>query len=141
MKKIYVTDWSLIPLFIGSAFSGVSLHVTDDTLEHEIWHNWAVVHVIFSLGLLYMLLRHIRQHKAWYKSLLKQGAWKKRKTILMLNFIFITLILTGLALLFVEGANSDIGLWHYVLGIIAIALSLEHIIVRIKVLRKSLNNL
>ena len=37
MKKIYVTDWSLIPLFIGSAFSGVSLHVTDDTLEHEIW--------------------------------------------------------------------------------------------------------
>lgn len=126
---------------MGSAFSGVGLHMADDTLEHEIWHNWAVAHVIFSLGLVYMLLRHIRHHKAWYKSLSRQGAWKKRKTALMLNFIFITLILTGLALLFVEGADSGIGLWHYALGIIAVALSLEHIIVRIKALRKSLNNL
>lgn len=127
-------------LFIGSAFSGVCLHITDDTLEHEIWHNWAVAHIILGFGLIYMLLRHIRQHNAWYKSLLKQGTWKKRKTTLLLNFIFIMLIIAGLLLLFVEGANSHIGLWHYVLGIIAIALSLEHIIVRIKVLRKSLNN-
>ena len=29
MKKIFIIDWSLIPVFVLSAYSGIELHVAD----------------------------------------------------------------------------------------------------------------
>ena len=48
MKKIFVIDWILFFAFILSAFSGIELHIAGHGSEHEIWHNWAVSHVLTS---------------------------------------------------------------------------------------------
>ena len=35
MKKIFIIDWSLIPVFVLSAYSGIELHVADYEGNHE----------------------------------------------------------------------------------------------------------
>lgn len=49
MKKIFVIDWTLIPVFVLSAFSGIQLHVAGHGTSHEVWHHWAVFHIIASI--------------------------------------------------------------------------------------------
>ena len=39
MKKIFIIDWSLIPAFVLSAYSGIELHVADYEGNHEVWRN------------------------------------------------------------------------------------------------------
>ena len=34
MKKIFIIDWSLIPVFVLSAYSGIELHVADYEGNH-----------------------------------------------------------------------------------------------------------
>ena len=46
MKRIFVIDWILIVVFIVSAISGVGLHIAGHGNSHEVWHNWAVFHVL-----------------------------------------------------------------------------------------------
>lgn len=46
MKKVFVIDWILIVVFIVSAISGIGLHIAGHGNSHEVWHNWAVVHVV-----------------------------------------------------------------------------------------------
>ena len=49
MKKIFVIDWILIPVFILSAYTGIELHIAGHGNDHDTWHNWAVSHVIMSM--------------------------------------------------------------------------------------------
>lgn len=48
MKKIFVIDWSLVFVFVLSVFSGIGLHIVGHGNNHELWHNWAVFHVLIS---------------------------------------------------------------------------------------------
>jgi hypothetical protein len=52
--------------------------------------------------------------------------------------VFLLVSVTGIILLGVNGANSDIGLLHYEIGIVTIILCVGHILKRIHLLRKSL---
>lgn len=138
MKKIFVIDWTLIPVFVLSAFSGIQLHVARHGASHEVWHHWAVFHIISSILFLIAVILHVQTHWGWYKSLIKSGLGKKSKAAVAVTLFFVVLATTGLVLFGVEGANSKVGLWHYRIGLVASVLFLEHIIRRLPMLRKTI---
>lgn len=139
MKRIFVIDWILIVVFIVSAISGFGLHVAGHGSSHEIWHNWAVFHVLGSILFLIAAILHVATHLEWYKGIIKKGIGRKSKVTAILSVIFLLLSVTGLALLGINGANSLLGLWHYKIGVITIVIALGHVIKRLPVFRKSLN--
>lgn len=139
MKRIFVIDWILIVVFIVSAISGFGLHVDGHGSSHEIWHNWAVFHVLGSILFLITVIFHVATHLEWYKGIIKKGIGRKSKVTAILSVIFLLLSVTGLALLGINGANSLLGLWHYKIGVITIVVALGHVIKRLPVFRKSLN--
>lgn len=139
MKRIFVIDWILIVVFIVSAISGFGLHVAGHGSSHEIWHNWAVFHVLGSILFLIVVIFHVATHLEWYKGIIKKGIGSKSKVTAILSVIFLLLSVTGLALLGINGANSLLGLWHYKIGVITIVVALGHVIKRLPVFRKSLN--
>lgn len=140
MKKIFVIDWILVCVFVLSAFSGIGLHIAGHGNSHELWHNWAVSHVLTSVLFFIAGIFHIRTHWRWYKGVIKNGMGKKSKVTVVLSVIFLSVSVTGFILLGINGANSDIGLWHYKIGIVTIIFSMVHILKRIPLLRKSLKS-
>ena len=139
MKRIFVIDWILIVVFIMSAISGFGLHVAGHGGTHEVWHNWAVFHVLGSILFLIVVIFHVATHLEWYKGIIKKGIGSKSKVTAILSVIFLLLSVTGLARLGINGANSLLGLWHYKIGVITIVIALGHVIKRLPVFRKSLN--
>lgn len=138
MKKIFVIDWILVFVFVLSAFSGIKLHIAGHGSNHELWHNWSIFHILTSLLFLIAVIFHITTHWGWYKGIIKNGIGKKSKITIVLSVIFLFVFVTGIILLGVNGANSNVGLWHYKIGIATIVLSVVHIIKRTPLLRKSL---
>lgn len=131
MKKIFVIDWILISVFVLSTFSGIALHIAGHGDNHDLWHNWAIAHVLTSFLFLIAAIFHISIHWGWYKGMIKNGIGKKSKITVVLSVVFLLALVTGIILLGVNGANSNIGLWHYKIGIATIILSIGHILKRI----------
>ena len=135
-RALFWTDLLLIPVFIATAISGLGLHYAGHNEPHEIWENWSLVHVISAVLWLGLGIYHIYRHWAWYKSLFKSTKGKSLVSIL-LSFVFLILIVTGIILLgIINGPNSHIGLLHYIIGLVLIVLSLIHIITRWRTLIK-----
>ena len=126
-RAVIITDWSLAATFMASAYTGIELHIAGHSANHEIWHNWASAHVLSNILFLLLGLYHMKVHWPWYKVLLQRGLGKKSKISLLLSVIFILVILSGLLLLTVNGANSDTGLMHYKMGLLLIVFSIIHI--------------
>lgn len=139
MRRIFVIDWILTLLFPLSTLTGIMLHIAGHRDSHEVWHNWAVCHIIVSILFLIFIICHITTHKTWYKGLIRNGTGRKKQSTVIVSAMFIILSLTGLVLFAVDGANSDIGLWHYKTGLVSSAFFLWHIGGRIAVLYKSLH--
>lgn len=138
MKKIFVIGWTLVPVFVLSAFSGIGLHIAGHGNNHELWHNWAVFHVLSGFLFLITVIFHITTHWGWYKGTIKNGLGKKSKITVVLSVVFFLVSVTGIILLGVNGANSDTGLLHYKTGIATIILCIGHILKRTHLLYKSL---
>lgn len=143
MKKIFVIDWSLFFVFVLSAFSGIGLHISGHGNNHELWHNWAVFHVLTSFLFFVTTIFHITTYRGWYKGIIKNGVGKKSKITVILSVVFFLVSVTGIILLGVNGPNSDIGLLHYKTGIVTIVLCTGHILKRIhslhsRIIRKKL---
>ena len=138
MKKIFVIDWILVFAFVLSAFSGIGLHIAGHGNSHELWHNWAISHVLTSVLFFIAVIFHIKTHWGWYKGVIKNGIAKKSKVTAVLSIIFLFVSVTGFILLGINGANSDIGLWHYKIGIATMSLCIGHILKRTHLLLKSL---
>ncbi len=142
MKKIFIVDWLLLLVAGLSAYSGVKLHIAGHFFTHEVWHNWAIFHIITSVLFLIIGIIHIKNHWGWYKSITKRKFNNKTGNTLFLSIVFGLVSLTGIVLiLFVNGANSYIGIWHYRLGLVIAILSIVHIIKRWHLLRKSINSI
>jgi len=137
MKRVFVIDWILIVVFIVSAISGVGLHIAGHGNSHEVWHNWAVVHVLGSILFLVAIIFHVTTHWGWYNGIIKNGIGRKSKVTAVLSIIFLLLSVTGIVLLGINGANSPLGLWHYKIGIAMTAIAIVHTIKRLSILRKS----
>ena len=125
-------------MFVLSAFSGIGLHIAGYGINHELWHNWAVFHVLTSFLFFVISIFHITTHWGWYKGNIKNGLGKKSKITVVLSVVFFLVSVTGIILLGVAGANSYIGLLHYKIGIVTIVLCIGHLLKRISLLRKSL---
>jgi len=160
MKKVFVIDWVLVPLFAVSGFTGFGLHIAGHGDSHALWHNWDVAHIVSSLLFTVFVLWHVRMHWNWYNGLLRTGPGRRRKSpgcersgpgitgrarsrrsrvTVAVSVLFAAVALTGYVLLAVSGAGSGIGLWHYRIGIVAAVLFCGHILKRTPVLRKSLS--
>lgn len=138
-KKASLTRYVLLLLaFVASAVTGIGLHVAVHGAGHEVWHNWAVAHVLSSLCWLISVAIHIKRHRAWYRAIASKGIGHKSRPTILLSAIFLFVVVTGLILLAgVNGASSALGRWHYILGLVLIAFSLIHIFSR----RRTLQNL
>lgn len=160
MKKVFVIDWVLVPLFAVSGFTGFGLHIAGHGDSHALWHNWDVAHIVSSLLFTVFVLWHVKMHWGWYKGLFRTGPGRRRKSpgcersgpgitgrarsrrsrvTVAVSVLFAAVALTGYVLLAVSGAGSGIGLWHYRIGIAAAVLFCGHILKRTPVLRKSLS--
>ena len=130
-KASFMTKWMLPLAFVVSAVSGIGLHIAGHGSNHEVWHNWAVVHVLSSLLWLISVACHIKRHGRWYKTIATKGIGKKSRITLFLSVVFLIVAVTGVVMIVcVDGANSTIGLWHYKLGLLLIVLSLIHVVRR-----------
>ena len=139
MKKIFVIDWGVTIFFLIVAVSGFGMHISGTRCTHEVWHNWAVVHTLSSIGFLISGIMHIQSHWAWYKGWLSKGLGNKSRVTALLSIIFVAISITGILLIAViDGANSGLGLWHYRLGIAMTFIGLGHFIKRVPILKKSL---
>lgn len=138
MKKIFVIDWFLILSLVLAAYTGIELHIAGHGSNHEIWHNWAVFHVVMSLLFFIVGIFHVITHWGWCKGFINNGIGKKSNLTLTLSVVFLFVVATGIILLCIDGANSNIGLWHYKIGILIGVISIGHILKRIPILRKSL---
>lgn len=131
MKRIFIIDWCLIPLFLLAVFTGIELHISAHGNSHELWHTWALAHIIASFLFTVFVVTHVKTHWRWYKS----------HVTVAVSFVFIILAMTGYALLGVNDSGSGLGMWHYRIGLLVLALFGGHIIKRIPVLRKTIKKI
>ena len=140
MKRIATKYVGLLLTFVASAVTGIGLHIAGHGAGHEEWHNWAVAHVLSSLCWLISGAIHIKRHRAWYRAIASKGIGHKSRTTILLSALFLFVTVTGLIVIIgIDGANSALGRWHYISGLILILLSLIHIISRKRTLQKNLN--
>lgn len=140
MKRIFIIDWCLIPLFLFTVFTGIELHIAGHGNSHELWHTWALGHIIGSFLFTVFVAIHVKTHWGWYKSLFQNGLGRKSHVTIAVSLVFIILALTGCALLGVNGSGSGLGMWHYSIGLSALVLFSGNIIKRLPVLRKTIKD-
>ena len=136
MKKIFAIDWIMIITFVPSICSGIGLHIAGHGTDHEVWHNWAVLHVFSSLLFLVAAIFHIKTHWSLYRSSVRSGMGHKSPVTAVLSVVFVFVVVTGVVLLGIEGAGSSVGVWHYRTGIVVSILSVGQLQKRISLLRR-----
>ena len=139
LKSIVMIDWTLIPLFVLTVYTGLKFHGAGHSAEPELIHAWMVRHFFISFVLLIVCSFHLKSHRYWYKGILKNGLGKKSKVTLFLSFIFLLVSITGFMLLGVSGMNTPLGLLHYKMGFVLVILGIWHILKRGSALLK-INN-
>ena len=138
-KTLFLTDLLLFITFVPSAATGFILHWAGHQSSHELWHNWAVAHVISTLLLTILVVIHIYGHWGWYKSLFKGNIKNKSRVTIVLSALMLVVTTTGIVVLFRhQGANTGLGLWHYVIGIIVSIIVIGHLIKRFNTMLKGL---
>ena len=95
-------------------------------------------HAIMSFLFFVTAIFHLATHWDWYSGIIKNGMGRKSKVTAVLSVLFLSTSVTGIILLDVNGANPQIGLSHYKIGIAMSLLSIGHILKRLPVLRKSM---
>ena len=141
-KTLFLTDLLLLITFVPSAATGFILHWAGHQSRHELWHNWAVAHVISTLLLTILVAIHIYGHWGWYKSLLKGNIKNKSRVTVFLSALILIVIETGIVVLFRhQEANTGLGLWHYILGIVITIVAFGHFIKRYRKLTKGLSTI
>ncbi|MBQ8493493.1 MAG: DUF4405 domain-containing protein [Alistipes sp.] len=138
MKRIFVIDWVLLAAAVVLIASGFAMHIAGHGTNHHEWHVWGVLHVVASVLFITMAVWHVKMHWAWYKGWFNKGLGTKSRVTALLSVVFVLTTATGVVLLFVAGGNTDIGLWHYRVGIALTAISLGHTLKRVPILKKSL---
>ena len=139
INKLFLVDLLLLVLFLLTVASGFGMHAAGHGTSHEVWHGWAVFHVLSTLFFVVATIAHIYMHWNWYKGLFTSSRGKKSRVTIIVSILFIVLTITGiLAFIIPEGANSPLGLAHYKVGIVCAILFAGHIIKRHKILWKGL---
>ncbi len=138
MPRIFVIDWLLVPVFLSVLYSGLGLHLAGHAGDHGVWHDWAAVHVVLGTAMLGLVGMHVRAHRSWYKGLFAGRPGRRNRVTVLLSGLFAAAVVSGAWLLGVDGANSDAGLIHYIVGVAMSAAALWHLAGRMKILIRSL---
>lgn len=139
LNRLFVTDLVLLVFFVLTGVSGFGMHASSHFGSHSVWHNWAVAHILATLGFVTAVALHVYMHWGWYKSLLNKPFGKKSKLTVVVTLLFVVLVVSGLlALIIPDGPLSHIGIFHYYVGIISLAIFAIHILLRLKILLKGL---
>ena len=138
-KRLFLTDLLLLITLIPASVTGFALHWAGHQSDHDLWHNWAVAHVLSTLLLTILVASHIYGHWGWYKSLFKGGIKNKSRVTIVLSVLMLIVVITGIIVLFRhDEPNSGLGLWHYVIGIIITVVAIGHFIKRHNIMIKGL---
>lgn len=124
-----------------SVFTGIQIHYAGDFQTHDIWHSWAIVHILVNIIFLIVATTHIRQHWGFYKSLFRKGPNRtiKNKVTMVVLIVFLALSLTGISLfMFVKGQGSVFGFVHYIIGLIFGIVGLLHFLKMWKIFKKGI---
>ena len=136
-RTLFWVDVLLIPVAVATAVTGIGFHRAGHFESHEVWECWALAHVVSSVLWIGLGVYHIYRHWGWYRAFFRRTVARRSCTTLLLTVGFLLIVVTGIVLLaFINGANSPVGMWHYRIGLVLIFLSLSHIVMRWKVLRK-----
>lgn len=128
-------------MFLALIVSGIGIHITDEFMQHDIWHRWAVTHVIVGTLFLIFGIIHVKGHWSWFKSLAKTLK-RKSKPNMILSLLFIFETVSGIILLaFTDGGNSHIGLWHWCGGLVMTGFGIGYILKRWKRLKHGMASL
>ena len=139
-KTLFITDIAVLLTFLPASISGFVLHAAGHNDVHEVWHNWAVIHIFSTLVFTIAVGVHIYGHWNWYKSLFQKGLGNKSRVTVFLSLLILATIITGNIVLFIhQDPNYGHGLWHYAIGIILTVIGLGHFLKRVHVLAKGLN--
>lgn len=103
--------------YAATAITGFVYHATSAHIAGPFPNVWMGLHLVAVAACLYFTARHLLLHKRYYASFAKRNAKQRHKATLITTFIFIAVLLTGLALLPVYLTHTPLGLWHYRLGI------------------------
>lgn len=138
-KAVFIVDLILLPVFAFVIYSGLKLHAAGHADDRGIWELWAHWHIVAAVLSLAFAGLHIKAHWGWYKSWMKKGLAKKSKATAILSALFLIEVITGTVLvIFIEGGNSAVGMWHYGLGLAMILFLSIHIAGRFRLLMKGL---
>ena len=108
MKPIFRTDLALIVLGSSSLITGILIHLSWHFAQHTEWHNWSVVHCVTNVALLITVGFHIKQHKGWFKNILKRSSLKAKMPIFV-TLCSLATIGSGIYLLiFAKGEGKDV---------------------------------
>lgn len=139
IKTLFLVDLLSAISFIPASATGFVMHWAGHQYNHELWHNWALAHILSTLLFTIAIISHIYYHWGWYKSLFIVGLKNKSRVTVMLTILMLVLVFSGnIVLLRHQGPNSHFGIWHYVVGIIFFIISAGHFLKRCKILFKGL---
>ena len=120
MKKSPFISRCLMGTFLLTAASGFVLHRENAAAAHDVWHAWATAHTVAGLLFAFATVLHVRSHRCWFKGFARKACNRNRRTTTMLTLLFAILLVTGLILLPVTGADSSLGRLHFAAGLAAI---------------------
>lgn len=129
---------SKLPLIIAFALtliSGVFCHVIKNggAGAHAVWMIVQIVHIIVSAFFAISVYRHIKPFRKWYLKWSRKEIKRKDKVSILISVLGLFLCISGIVLLlFVDGAESHIGLWHWAAGLVFSVFCLIHILRRVR---------
>ena len=136
-RGLFSVDVALIPCALTTIISGFILHKAGHFDAHEVWHGWAVAHIVCSVLMLVLVVVHLYAHWGWYKSLVNGRVEGKSLLTALLSVLFFVVVVSGVAMLFMSfKPNTGLGLWHYIIGAVLSVVAIAHIILRWKMLLK-----
>lgn len=138
MKRIFKIDLLLYLLGPATAVSGFVFHVAGHGGNVHHWVVWAWIHTTFALLMTVTMVLHLVTHKAWLKGLKSGVQRRRRRMTFLLGVLALAMVVSGVLLLGIDGANTPVGLWHYRLGIFFVLLSFGHAARRFRIFRNAL---
>ena len=136
------TDWILLILFVLTAFSGFKLHVAGEQwppADHS-RYIWGCIHAAIALAFATCAFIHLHQHSPWYKALSRKAPNRRlrvrRLAVLTLDSILALLLVSGTCLLLLpESTFHELGMTHYIIGILSILFVIGHLTKRFRLMK------